>query len=282
MCFDYAGNLITTAGATYFGHSQDLVIYTMPYPNRVNAQEIQAPNSCLFIPERLSQEGMNQSDVEPVVDPYIMGERQCKLDFYRPMQMGSFNTICLPFGLASLSGTPYEGATVMRFDKARLEEVGGENHLYFDFVEVASMQAGVPYLIQPKADVNGIVQFGQIRFTKHQGETVDAGEYADFIGTFGQTDMDEPTTYPRFMVVSENRLAEIDGGTFRGFRSYFQMKKELTNTVSLLNFKKPTTTDTEMVVDGQKVNVEKFIRDGRAYIRVGETLYTITGEVVGR
>ena len=282
MCFDYAGNLITTAGATYFGHSQDLVIYTMPYPNRVNAQEIQAPNSCLFIPERLSQEGMNQSDVEPVVDPYIMGERQCTLDFYRPMQMGSFNTICLPFGLASLSGTPYEGATVMRFDKARLEEVGGENHLYFDFVEVASMQAGVPYLIQPKADVNGIVQFGQIRFTKHQGETVDAGEYADFIGTFGQTDMDEPTTYPRFMVVSENRLAEIDGGTFRGFRSYFQMKKELTNTVSLLNFKKPTTTDTEMVVDGQKVNVEKFIREGRAYIRVGETLYTITGEVVGR
>ena len=69
MCFDYAGNLITTAGATYFGNSQDLIVYTMPYPNRVNAQEIQAPNSCVFIPERLSQEGMNQDDLEPVVDP---------------------------------------------------------------------------------------------------------------------------------------------------------------------------------------------------------------------
>lgn len=281
MCFDYAGNLITTAGATYFGHSQDIIVYTMPYPNRVNAQEIQAPNSCLFIPERLSQVGMNQSDVEPVVDPYIMGERQCKLDFYRPMQMGSFNTICLPFGLASLTGTPYEGATVMEFDKARLEEVGGENHLYFDFVEVASMKAGVPYLIQPKADVTGMVQFGPIRFTKYQGEMVDAGEYADFIGTFAQVNMDEPTIYPRFMVVSENCLAEIEGGTLLGFRSYFQMKKDITNTISLLNFKKPTTTDTEIVVDGQKVNVEKFIREGRAYIRAGETLYTITGEVVG-
>lgn len=282
MCFDYAGNLITTAGATYFGHSQDLVIYTMPYPNRVNAQEIQAPSSCLFIPERLSQVGMNQSDVEPVVDPYIMGERQCKLDFYRPMQMGSFNTICLPFGLASLTGTPYEGATVMQFDKARLEEVGGENHLYFDFVEVASMKAGVPYLIQPKADVTGMVQFGPVRFTKHQGETVDAGEYAGFIGTFGQVNMDEPTAYPRFMVVAENRLAEIDGGTLLGFRSYFELKKPLpTNTKTLLGLKKPTSTNTTIVVDGKKVNVEKYLREGRVYIRVGGTLYTITGEIVG-
>ena len=111
---------------------------------------------------------------------------------------------------------------------------------------------------------------------------MDAGEYADFVGTFPQVNMDEPTTYPRFMVVSENRLAEIDGGTLLGFRSYFNTKKNLpVGTQSLLNFKKPTTTGTEMVVDGQTVNVEKFIREGRAYIRVGETLYTITGEVVG-
>lgn len=288
MNFDYAGNLVATIGVRY-GNSagkprdhQELVVYTMPYPNRVNAQEIQAPNSCLFIPERLSQEGMNQDDVEPVVDPYIISPKNCTLDFYRTLQTGSFNSICLPFNINNLSDTPYKGAQVMKFDKARLEEVGGEQHLYFDFVEVTSIEAGVPYLIQPKADVSDVVQFGSVRFTKTQGETVDAGEYADFIGTFPQVNMDEPTAYPRFMVVSENRLAEIDGGTFRGFRSYFQMKKDITNTISLLNFKKPTTTDTEIVVDGQPVNVEKFIREGRAYIRVGETLYTITGEVVGR
>jgi hypothetical protein len=169
----------------------------------------------------------------------------------------------------------------MRFDKARLEEVGGEQHLYFDFVPVTSIEAGVPYLIQPKADVSDVVQFGSVRFTKTQANTINTGDYADFIGTFPQVNMDEPTAYPRFMVVAENRLAEIDGGTFRGFRSYFQMKKDITNTISLLNFKKPTTTDTEMVVDGKTVDVEKLMREGRVYIRVGETLYTITGEVVG-
>lgn len=296
MNFDYAGNLVVTAGQTYGTYAelqvgdpnvliardhQDLVIYTMPYPNRVNAQEIQAPNSCLFIPERLSQVGMNQDDVEPVVDPYIISPKNCTLDFYRTLQTGSFNSICLPFSLSSLSGTPYDGAEVMKFDKARLEEVGGEQHLYFDFVEVTSIEAGEPYLIQLNKDVKDVVHFGSVRLTKSQANTVNTGEYADFIGTFAQVNMDAPTTYPRFMVVSENCLAEIDGGTLLGFRSYFQMKKDITNTISLLNFKKPTTTDTEIVVDGQTVNVEKFIREGRVYIRAGETLYTITGEVVG-
>ena len=285
MCFDYAGNLVTTAGATYFGHQQDIIVYALPY-NRTNAREIQAPNSCRMIPERLSQDKMAQGDIENVIQPYITGGKTCPLDFFRPLQMGSFNSICLPFDIANLAGTPYEGATVMEFDKARLVEVGGEQHLYFDFVKVTTapaIEAGVPYLIQPNGDVRGIVRFNEVQFEKTQGKTVDTDDYADFIGTFPQVNMDEPTAYPRFMVVAENRLAEIDGGTFRGFRSYFQMKKDITNTISLLNFKKPTTTDTEMmVVDGQKVNIEKFLREGRVYIRVGETLYSITGEVVGR
>lgn len=281
MCFDYAGNLITTAGATYFGSSQDLIVYTMPYPNRVNAQEIQAPNSCVFIPERLSQEGMNQDDVEPVVDPYIISPKNCTLDFYRTLQTGSFNSICLPFSLSSLSGTPYAGAKVMKFEKARLEEVGGEQHLYFDFFEVTSIEAGVPYLIQPKADVFEVKQFKSIKFEKSLGDTVNTGDYADFIGTFAQVNMNEPTTYPRFMVVADNRLAEIDGGIFRGFRAYFHLLKAVpANTLSMLHFKKDTPTGMEIVVDGKVVNVEKLIREGRVYIRAGETLYTVTGEVV--
>jgi hypothetical protein len=280
MCFDYAGNLVTTAGATYFGHQQDIIVYAMPY-NRTNAREIQAPNSCRMIPERLSQDKMAQEDIKNVIQPYITDDKECPLDFFRPLQMGSFNSICLPFDITDLATTPYAGAKVMKFSNAELAEVGDEQHLYFNFIEVSSMEAGVPYLIQPNGNVRGIVRFNTVQFEKTQGNTVNTGDYADFIGTFAHVNMDEPTTYPRFMVVSENCLAEIDGGALRGFRSYFQMKKDLTNTVSLLNFKKPTTTNMEMVVDGKKVNVEEFIREGRAYIRVGETLYTITGEVVG-
>ena len=283
MEFDYAGNLVTTAGKGNHDAPQDIVIYTMPYPDRVNAQEIQAPNSCRFIPERLSQNNMEQKHIDNVVNPYISSSTTCTLDFFRPLQAGSFNSICLPFGINDLNATPYKGSTVWKFKNAELKRVGGETHLYFNFESVDKIEAGVPYLIKPAADVRGVVQFKNVQFTTNTSQTIDAGEYADFVGTFPQVNMDEPTTYPRFMVVSENRLAEIDGGTLLGFRSYFNTKKNLpVGTQSLLNFKKPTTTGTEMVVDGQTVNVEKFLREGRAYIRVGETLYTITGEVVGR
>ena len=68
-----------------------------------------------------------------------------------------------------------------------------------------------------------------------------------------------------------------------GFRAYFQLLKAIpANTLSLLHFKKDAPTGMEIVVDGKVVNVEKLLRDGRVYIRAGETLYTITGEVVGR
>ena len=144
MCFDYAGNLITTAGGSYFGHQQDIIVYALPY-NRTNAREIQAPNSCRMIPERLSQDKMEQGDIENVIQPYITDDKECPLDFFRPLQEGSFNSICLPFSIANLAGTPYAGAEVMQFSNAELKNVGNEQHLYFNFIEVSSMEAGVPY-----------------------------------------------------------------------------------------------------------------------------------------
>ena len=284
MCFDYAGNLITTAGATYFGDSQDLIVYTMPYPNRVNAQEIQAPNSCLFIPERLSQEGLSQSEIEPVLQPYIFNNKACALDIYRPMQAGTFNTICLPFGMSTLVGTPYEGSTIMAFDGAELKEVGGEKVLYFNFTEVTSMQAGQPYLIKPTKDIYTVESFAnKVQFSQMNGATISGGEYGDFIGIFPHTYMlqDAGADMLKLMLVADNRLAEIEPDDYYGFRAYFLVKKALpVNTKSLLNFRKPTTTGTDVLLNGQTVNVEKYLREGRVYIRVGETLYNIDGQKV--
>lgn len=284
MCFDYAGNLITTAGATYFGHKQDLIVYTMPYPNRVNAQEIQAPMSCVFIPERLSQVGMNQTDIDPVLQPYIFSNKKCSLDIYRPLQEGSFNTICLPFNIEDLSKTPYAGATVMEFVNAEFKTVGEENMLYFNFREVTSLEAGKPYLLQPVKDIYKVQTFKEkVLFSELYGKTLDGGKWGNFIGIFPQTYIDQEPGLDKlkFMLVADNRLAEIEPSLMYGFRAYFQLKQQLTPTTKmLLNFKKDTSTDV-IIIDGKKVDIEKYLREGRVYIRVGETLYTITGEVVG-
>lgn len=85
----------------------------------------------------------------------------------------------------------------------------------------------------------------------------------------------------KLMLVADNRLAEIEPDDYYGFRAYFLVKKALpVNTKSLLNFRKPTTTGTDVLLNGQTVNVEKYLREGRVYIRVGETLYNIDGQKV--
>ncbi|MBO5816921.1 MAG: hypothetical protein J6R26_03115 [Paludibacteraceae bacterium] len=282
MCFDYAGNLVTTSGATYFGHSQDIIVYALPY-NRTNAREIQAPNSCRMIPERISHEGMSETDFNTVVQPYITGTKTCPLDIYRPMQAGSFNTICLPFDVSTLAGTPYAGAEVMSYIGTEFKNMGGENVLIFHFEKVTSIQAGVPYLIQPKTDIVGIASFkNPIQFTTTiASKKADIGDfYADFHGVFLQTDITNPDR-TKLMLISDNRLAEIEDDYFFGFRGYFELQKALpANTLSLLKFRNSTSTDTHVIVDGKKVNIQKFLRDGRIYIRMGETLYTLNGEVV--
>ena len=287
MEFDYAGNLVTTAGKGNHDAPQDIVIYTMPYPDRVNAQEIQAPNSCRFIPERLSQNDMNQEKLDEVIVPYLPSAT-CYLDLYRPLQGGTFNTITLPFDLSTLNNTPYAGAEVRRFTGTKLENVGGENLLYFNFEKVTFsgediMKAGQPYVIMPKSDVVGIVSFdySRIQFkTQYSTELTGGDEYGKFVGFFPYREMaSDPMT---LMLVSDNRLAEIEEGTMNGFRAYFHLLKAVpANTLSMLHFKKDAPTGMEIVVDGKVVNVEKLLRDGRVYIRAGETLYTITGEVVG-
>lgn len=84
------------------------------------------------------------------------------------------------------------------------------------------------------------------------------------------------------MLVSDNRLAMMtEEGTMPGFRGYFEFENTPPQRyASRISTSKNTTTGTEVVIDGQKVNIEKFLREGRVYIRMGETLYTITGEIV--
>ena len=300
MCFDYAGNLITTAGQTYFKEgmgSQDIVVYTMPY-DRVNAREIQAPNSCRMIPERLAYLDMSAQELELVINNHTDHDG-CAIELFRPLQAGMFNTICLPFELdfANLPDEhPFKDAEVKAFTGVVLEDVGGEKVLSLVFSDITQgsqkiMSANVPYLLEPMEDIVGSVRFDNpVRLTSIEGNVVGFdfdGNHIDFKGVVPITPLE--ATYAdgiplKLLLVADNRLAALtSNANILGFRAYFQLAKPLpAGTSAKIVGKKPVTTNTTIVVDGKKVNVDKFLREGRVYIRVGETLYTITGEVVGR
>ena len=320
MNFDYAGNLVVTAGATYGVNGkdvngngvardhQDLVIYTMPYPNQENARAIPAPKSCRRLPERIAYLGMDNLELQNIIRSHA-GHGGCFIDFYRPLQAGMFNTICLPFDLdlEDLPETnPLFGATLKEFASATLLPMNGEDVLCLEFTSTNAIEAYTPYLIQPLEDIIDVIRFDDpIELTSSDGNIPPEGavnidghvntiSFDDnsigFQGVIPITPLeatystDGTNTPLTLLLVADNRLAALTSNTnMLGFRAYFQLAKPLpAGTSARIVGKKPVTTNTTIVVDGKKVNVEKYLREGRVYIRVGETLYTITGEKVMR
>ena len=295
MCFDYAGNLITTAGKTYFDDGQDIIVYTMPY-DRVNAREIQAPNSCRMIPERIAQLDMNKEDLDELIEEHQRDHLTgCAIDLYRPLQGGMFNTICLPctLDLKTLpEGHPLYEAELKEYTGLNLNTVGGEKVLELVFTDVSDkvIIANEPYIIEPKDDYNSIIRFaGPLRLTNTTGEAVYHEEnsknynitYQGIIPYQEITPFVQDGVSLTLMLVSDNRLAEMTTrGYMYGFRGYFNLNTPLKGIKARITNSKGTTTNTTIVVDGKKVNVEKFLQEGRVYIRMGDSLYTIDGQKV--
>ena len=311
MCFDFAGNLVTTTGVSYFDMDQlqneaselapeggqNIIIYTMPY-DRTNAREIQAPKSNIFIPERLAQLNMTETDIQNILTEHQGHGSQCYIDLYRPMQGGMFNTFCVPFALNTTlipTDHPLYGAEIRRFTGVTLSESGGEKILTLNFENLINntMAANVPHIIKPQSNIKSIIPFDWV-LTLAQNTTVnppyfdfDNGNRITYQGILPKTDVnaryDLTTNLPlRLILVADNRLAVLTGdGQMYGFRGYFDLAKPLPpGTVAKISAKKDTPTNTTIVVDGKKVNIDKYLREGRVYIRVGDSLYTVDGQLV--
>ena len=318
MCFDFAGNLVTTTGNSYLKldvaqllnnagdqdafntpeGGQNIIIYTMPY-DRTNAREIQAPKSNIFIPERLAQLNMTDEDIQKILTEHNDHGSQCYIDLYRPMQGGMFNTFCVPFELNTTlisQDHPLYGAEIRRFTGVTLSESGGEKILTLNFENLINntMAANVPHIINPKSNIKSIIPFDwlQVLATNTKvnpltSNSFDNGNTITYQGILPKTDVnalyDQTTNLPlRLILVADNRLAVLTGdGDMYGFRGYFDLAKPLPpGTVAKISAKKDTPTNTTIVVDGKKVNIDKYLREGRVYIRVGDSLYTIDGQVV--
>ena len=297
--FDYAGNLIATAFTEGYPipNKSNIVVYTMPYPNKENARSIPAPKSCRKIPERVAQLGMDNRELELLIEGHQdKHPGGCAVDIYRPLQGDMFNTICLPFTLNLTSlpeDHPLKGATVREYYGLKLENIGGEDVLELQFKDVTEILANIPYIIQPrqKEGINHIVRLdGPIQLQDVDEQSVTRTEettntYSIIYKGVIPYQYVEPEMLngesSTMMLVADNRLALMtSAGNMLGFRGYFNLNKPLQGIKARITNSKGTTTNTTIVVDGKKVNVEKFLREGRVYIRVGETLYNVDGQRV--
>lgn len=275
--FDYAGNLIATLDESYPAiqdQQSRIVVFTLPY-NRDNARSIPASKAQREIPERLSQDLDNSTT--------LAKEGTYDVELYRPLQGATFNTICLPFEV-DLTTLPAAhklyGATVMDFTSVSTPSVGNETVLSLNFTKVDKMLAGKPYIIYVEDHVRGLIEFSQV--TRKNTVVPQSvvwnvqNSSITYTGVFNPTEIEEDKT----ILVDQNRLANVTNkGTLSGFRGYFTIPESLSLLKSMISTKRDTPTGLEDLNITERT-YQKFLREGRVYIRMGESLYTVDGQLV--
>ena len=253
----------------------------------VNGTATPSSDKYCYIPERLSHD-MDDTEMNRAL------AKPNGLDLYRPFQGGMFNTICLPFTLDLNDlpdNHPLKGAALKEYKGLQLQGGVGEEkvlELIFADVDGGIIRANTPYLLQPKENYNSIIRFATpFELTSTTGGTV---YHEDETNTYSISYQGVIPLAPTvvdgesltLILVADNRLAVLTGaGDMYGFRGYFQLNKPLPRGMQTrITTSKGTTTNTTIVVDGKKVNVNKFLREGRVYIRMGESLYTVDGQLV--
>ena len=276
--FDYAGNLVATLGKTYNDASDQhqVAIFTLPKtPNHIN------------VPSRYSQRVPSLVEDDQCASIAQQNTTYETVEVSRKMQAGMYNTICLPFGINSLEGTLYQGASVMKFVGTTIEEVGGEEMLKLNFQELTFqdgdvMQAGVPYLIQPQQDIKEPVIVSGVYTDAESiaGKSIQpTNSVATFHGITGPTQIEKN---PKILfLVADNRLATASStGEMLGNRAYFQLD-DVQNLPkrSIISIVKAPTNNHNLYINTTPTSY-KIMEDGHIWVIRGGEKYNLMGAKV--
>ena len=281
--FDYAGNLVATLGETYNDESDQhqVAIFTLPKtPNHIN------------VPSRYSQRVPSLVEDDQCTSIAIADKKYETVEIHRKMQKGMYNTICLPFGINSLEGTPYQGASVVKFMGTEIQTVGGEEVLKLKFLELTfqgadTMVAGVPYLIQPhEQDIKVPVRVSNV-FTCDNADDITGKRVtpdksvATFCGITGPTTLEieeNPNTLFLFLV-ADNRLATATvSGPMLGNRAYFTLdKKQNLPKRSMISIVKSTPAGFEEIYNTYQTEAYKMLYNGMIVIVRDGVMYDLMG-----
>lgn len=212
----------------------------------------------------------------------------------RRLQGGMCNTICLPFDVDLSSGklTDVNDDTynVTAYTLTSVTDATANTPTTLNFEEVTALEAGVPYLIKPDANITADLKFtGVVRENiSLETGTTKVGDRITFHGVINPTHLQDPNT---LMVVANNRLALLSAeGEMLGLRAYFTIDPTAIDAEELqaqakkgqiyLSFSKSTATDVPLAPEAEQPTtpkVEKIMRDGQIYIIRDGVTYTITG-----
>lgn len=208
-----------------------------------------------------------------------------------------YNTVCLPFKLTTLAGTPYAGAKMLKFTGTTFDNINGEDMLILNFQEMNvsendPIMPGVPYLIQPNSDISSSVVF-DVPYNECSEEVhsvLDPNNLVTFHAVLNNGTMKVDENATTMILVDQNRLALVTSdGTMKGLRGYFTLSPAVASLAAegkvYMSMSKPVPTAVENVTAPEQPMPEqpkarKIMYNGDIYILHGDNVYTIMGQKV--
>lgn len=150
---------------------------------------------------------------------------------------GAWNTLCLPFALSSLTGTPLEGATVKTL--ASTSFVDGTLTLNFSENSLTSIEAGKPYIVKwtkeadyVDDDAHNIVNpmFNEVTISNTSPATIPSeNQNVSFVGVYSPLSIGSEGDNTKLYLGAGDTLYYPEGAmTIGAFRAYFQLADGIT------------------------------------------------------
>ena len=235
-----------------------------------------------------------------------------KVDVERKLIGGTYNTMFLPFGIngvggkvgdVQMNGKAYylrqvvddngnslldpETTSILVYDNAVVENIGGEEVIAYNFHEYAQedqfeiLAPYTPFLIKPEKDITTRMHFWAALMQTPKART-DANQV--FVeGVLAPTMLPvNPEHDNTLILVADNRLAKVTTqGEMLGLRLYFTVPKDVSPSArSIIRVNNAPAGIDDIETPQQGAAAIKILQNGTIYILRGNEVYTITGNRV--
>ncbi len=201
---------------------------------------------------------------------------------YRSLTGGMYNTLCLPFDVNELTGTPLENATIWQYNGATVKGNGTSKEIFLDFAEVTSIAAGEPYLVEPAEDIAAPMEFKDVTISVTNGNDVAQGAVT-MHGILHPTKLQANNKSILFLVENNNLAWANETANMNGMRAYFQLteaeESRPMQVSARISVDRGSTTEDIIVLlptDSQET-ATKIMRNGIIYILRNGEIYTLQG-----
>ena len=197
---------------------------------------------------------------------------------YRSLTAGMYNTLCLPFRVDDISGTPLENTTVWKYNGAEVKGEGDSKEIFLEFTEVISLEAGQPYLVEPAAEIEAPMVFNGVTISAINGSEV-ARSAVTMHGILHPTELEANNESILFLVENNNLAWANVTADMKGMRAYFQVNEpslQSARTRAYIRREPTVATDMENITTSE-TEIKKVIYNGTLYIIRGDEVYTIQG-----